>query len=60
MVVLTQGFVLPTASGLTMIVRPAAMIVLASTQSSSIASLTNVYSNTTVSLGNVQRFTIYW
>ena len=49
-VVLTLGFVFPTAAGLT-------MIVLASTQSSSIASLTNVYSNTTVSLGDVQRFT---
>ena len=50
MVVLTLGFVLTTAAGLT-------MIVLASTQSNSISSLTNVYSNTTVALGDVQRFT---
>ena len=49
-VVFTLGFVLTTAAGLT-------MIVLAATQSSSIASLTNVYSNTTVALGDVQRFT---
>ena len=33
------------------------MIVLASTQSNSISSLTNVYSNTTMALGDVQRFT---
>ena len=50
MVVFTLGVVLTTAAGLT-------MIVLAATQSSSVASLTNVYSNTTVALGDVQRFT---
>ena len=47
---LYSGVVLTTAAGLT-------MIVLAATRSSSIASLTNVYSNTTVALGDVQRFT---
>ena len=49
-VVFTLGVVLTTAAGLT-------MIVLAATQSNSISSLTNVYSNTTMALGDVQRFT---
>ena len=46
----TLGFVLTAGAGLS-------MIVLASIESSSIPPLTTVYDNTTVALGNVQKFT---